>query len=556
MATFPNLIDNQPVDSVDHNRDINPSNLTDVVGEFARASSSDVDRAIASAREAFKKWSRTTPQERFDILDRAGTEILARKEELGRLLSREQGKPLADGIGEAARAGAIFKFFAGEAVRVGGEKIDSTRPGIEVEVTREPLGVVAAITPWNFPLAIPAWKIAPALAFGNCVVFKPAELVPASPWALADIVQRAGLPPGVLNLVMGPGAKLGAQLAGSSDIDAVSFTGSQDVGPSVAVAAVKAGSRVQLEMGGKNPLIVMDDADLATAVSVAVNGAFFQAGQRCTASSRLIVTEGIHDRFVAAVIDRMKRLVIDDALKAGTEIGPVVDEKQLNKNFEYLEIGRKEGAKLAHGGERLKRDTDGHYMAPALFTETAASMRINREEIFGPIASVIRVKNYDEALAMANDTPYGLSAGIVTTSLKHASHFKRNSTSGLVMINLPTAGRLSRAIRRPKEIKLRPARAGLVRKRVLHDRQDGVHRTVTSDLGSRPRGQFPGSTQVIVCAGHRVRARRRLARATIGASIILLSSRSTPSPCASAASYASTIRLAAATSASDGLKTS
>ncbi len=440
VATFPNLIDGRSVDSADRNTDINPSNLADVVGEFARATPADVNQAIASARTAFAKWSRTTPQERFDILDRAGTEILARKDELGRLLSREQGKPLADGVGEAARAGAIFKFFAGEAVRGGGEKVDSTRPGIEVEVTREPLGVIAAITPWNFPLAIPAWKIAPALAFGNCVVFKPAELVPASPWTLVDIVQRAGLPAGVLNLVMGPGSRLGAALAASTEIDAVSFTGSQDVGPSVAMAAVNTGARVQLEMGGKNPLIVLDDADLATAVSVAVNGAFFQAGQRCTASSRLIVTEGIHDRFVDAVIARMKTLVIDDALKPGTEIGPVVDERQLDKNQQYVEIGKREGARLAQGGERLRRDTEGYYMAPAIFTETAQDMRINREEIFGPVASVIRVRNYDEALTIANATPFGLSAGIVTTSLKYASHFKRNSESGLVMVNLPTAG--------------------------------------------------------------------------------------------------------------------
>jgi len=439
-TTFPNLIDGQRIDSSDRAFDVNPSDTSDIVGEFARATPAVADQAIAAARAAFAKWSRSTPQERFDILDRAGSEILARKEELGRLLAREQGKPLADGIGEAGRAGAIFKFFAGEAVRAGGEKIDSVRPGIEVEVTREPLGVIAAITPWNFPLAIPAWKIAPALAFGNCVVFKPAELVPASPWALVDIVQRAGLPPGVLNLVMGPGSSLGAALAASSSVDAVTFTGSQDVGPGVALAAVKSGARVQLEMGGKNPLIVLDDADLPTAVSVAVNGAFFQAGQRCTASSRLIVTDAIHDRFVAAMIERMKALKIDDALRPGIDLGPVVDQKQLDKNFEYVEIGKKEGARLVQGGERLKRDTDGFFMAPALFADSAASMRINRDEIFGPVAAVIHVKNYEEALALANDTPFGLSAGIVTTSLKHASHFKRNSQSGLVMVNLPTAG--------------------------------------------------------------------------------------------------------------------
>jgi len=439
-TTYPNLIDGQAVDSNDRTSDINPSNVADVVGEFARGGAADATKAIASARAAFAKWSRSTPQERFDVLDRAGTEILARKEEIGRLLSRENGKPLAEGIGEAGRAGAIFKFFAGETVRVGGEKIASVRPGVECEVSREPVGVVAAITPWNFPLAIPAWKIAPALAFGNCVVFKPAELAPASPWTLADIVQRAGLPPGVLNLVMGPGSSIGPALASSPDVDAITFTGSQDVGPGVAAAAVKAGSRVQLEMGGKNPLIVLDDADLATAVSVAINGAFFQAGQRCTASSRLIVTDGIHDRFVEAMVARMKTLVIDDALKPGTEIGPVVDKKQLDKNLEYVAIGQKEGARLVEGGGVLKRATDGFYMAPALFTESAAGMRINEEEIFGPVASIIRVRNYEEALAVANGTPFGLSAGIVTTSLKHASHFKRNSESGLVMVNLPTAG--------------------------------------------------------------------------------------------------------------------
>ena len=439
-TTYPNLIDGQAVDSNDRTSDINPSNVADVVGEFARGGAADATKAIASARAAFAKWSRSTPQERFDVLDRAGTEILARKEEIGRLLSRENGKPLAEGIGEAGRAGAIFKFFAGETVRVGGEKIASVRPGVECEVSREPVGVVAAITPWNFPLAIPAWKIAPALAFGNCVVFKPAELAPASPWTLADIVQRAGLPPGVLNLVMGPGSSIGPALASSPDVDAITFTGSQDVGPGVAAAAVKAGSRVQLEMGGKNPLIVLDDADLATAVSVAINGAFFQAGQRCTASSRLIVTDGIHDRFVEAMVARMKTLVIDDALKPGTEIGPVVDKKQLDKNLEYVAIGQEEGARLVEGGGVLKRATDGFYMAPALFTESAAGMRINEEEIFGPVASIIRVRNYEEALAVANGTPFGLSAGIVTTSLKHASHFKRNSESGLVMVNLPTAG--------------------------------------------------------------------------------------------------------------------
>ena len=439
-VAFPNLIDGRAVESTERIADINPSNLDDVVGEMAVATRDDVAAAVAAARTAFAAWSETNPQQRFDILDRAGGEILARKEELGRLLSRENGKPLAHGIGEAARAGAVVKYFAGEAVRIAGERFDSVRPGIEVEITREPLGVVALITPWNFPLAIPAWKIAPALAFGNCVVFKPSEITPASTWTLTDIFQRAGLPAGVLNLVQGVGASVGAALAGSPGIDAISFTGSQAVGRTVVRAAVETGARVQLEMGGKNPLVVLDDADLETAVRVAVDGAFFQTGQRCTASSRIIVTSGIHDRFVDAMVDRIKRLVVDDALKPGTEVGPVVSAPQLEKNLRYLAIGRGEGARLVTGGERLTRGTEGYYMAPALFTETTPEMAINRDEIFGPIAAIIRATGYEEALAIANGTAYGLSSGIVTTSLKHASHFKRHAQSGLVMVNLPTAG--------------------------------------------------------------------------------------------------------------------
>jgi alpha-ketoglutaric semialdehyde dehydrogenase len=440
MIAFPNVIDGRTLESGERAPDVNPSNLQDVIGEFAVATPADVHAAIAAARRAFASWSLTNPQVRFDILDKAGTEILARKEELGRMLARENGKPLAEGIGEAGRAGAIVKFFAGEALRNAGEKFDSTRPGVDVEITREPLGVVGLITPWNFPLAIPAWKIAPALAYGNTIVLKPSEIVPASPWLLVDIFQRAGLPPGVLNIVQGPGASVGAALASSPEVDAISFTGSQAVGRTVAAAAVASGARVQLEMGGKNPLIVLDDADLKVAVSCAINGAFFGTGQRCTASSRLIVTSGIHDRFLDAMVQRMSTLVIDDALKAGTEIGPVVDQRQLDKNMQYLKIGQDEGARLVTGGERLARATEGFYMAPAIFAESTPAMRINREEIFGPIAAVIRVKDYDEALAVANDTTFGLSAGICTTSLKAASHFKRHAQSGLVMVNLPTAG--------------------------------------------------------------------------------------------------------------------
>jgi acyl-CoA reductase-like NAD-dependent aldehyde dehydrogenase len=309
-----------------------------------------------------------------------------------------------------------------------------------VEITREPLGVIGIITPWNFPIAIPAWKIAPALCYGNTVVFKPADLVPGCAWAIVDILHRAGLPKGVLNLVMGRGSVVGQAMLDSPDLAGITFTGSTGTGKRVALASIEHNRKFQLEMGGKNPMVVLDDADLNVAVEAAANSGFFSTGQRCTASSRIIVTEGIHDRFVAALTDKLKTLNVDNALKQGTHIGPVVDEKQLQQDMDYIEIGKKEGAKLAFGGERIERETPGFYLQPTLFTEATNQMRISREEIFGPVASVIRVKDYDEALAVANDTPFGLSAGIATTSLKYATHFKRNSEAGMVMVNLPTAG--------------------------------------------------------------------------------------------------------------------
>ena len=440
MAQFKNYINGEWVESPQVNRNVNPADLSDVVGEYARADRAQAEQAIAAARAAFPKWSMSGLQERYDILDRIGTEILARKEELGNLLTREEGKTIAEGIGEAARAGAIFKFFAGEVLRYGGEKLPSVRPGVEVEMTREPLGVVGLITPWNFPIAIPAWKIAPALAYGNCVVLKPADLVPGCAWALTEIISRAGLPPGVFNLVMGPGSAVGDAIAQSPLLNGVSFTGSVSVGASVRRAVTEHGGRIQLEMGGKNPLVVLDDADLATAVGTAVNGAYFSTGQRCTASSRFIVTAGIHDKFVDAVTERLKKLVVGNGLDPKTEMGPVVSKSQLDQDQAYVKIARDEGATLKMGGELLNRPTQGYYMAPALFTDTTSKMRINREEVFGPVASVVKVKDFDAALETANDTEFGLSAGIVTSSLKYASAFKRRAEAGMVMVNLPTAG--------------------------------------------------------------------------------------------------------------------
>jgi acyl-CoA reductase-like NAD-dependent aldehyde dehydrogenase len=442
MLMFNNLIGGEWISDGQRSADVNPSDTKEIVGNAVRGTRAQADAAVAAAKAVFPAWSRTTPQVRYDILKKASDEILARKDELGLLLSREEGKTLPEGVGEVARAGQIFAFFAGECLRMAGEKLASVRPGVDVDITREPVGVVGLITPWNFPIAIPAWKMAPALAYGNTVVIKPADLVPGSAWALIDILHRAGLPKGVLNLVIGRGSEVGAALLENPDVGAISFTGSVETGRKIAEACVSSRpmKKFQLEMGGKNPFVILDDADLSVAVECAANSAFFSTGQRCTAASRLIVTKGIHDKFTAALTERLKALVVDNAAKAGTHIGPVVDQSQLDQNLKYLEIGKDEGAKLAYGGELLKRDTPGFYMQPAFFIDVTSQMRIAREEIFGPIAAVIRVNDYDEALAVANDTEFGLSSGICTTSLKYASHFKRNAEAGMVMVNLPTAG--------------------------------------------------------------------------------------------------------------------
>jgi alpha-ketoglutaric semialdehyde dehydrogenase len=418
---------------------LNPSDTREVVAEYARADRNQAEQAILAARSALPHWSMSSPQRRADALDQVGSELLARKDELGTLLAREEGKTLPEAVAEVARAGQIFKFFAGEALRIAGESIASVRQGIQVDVSREPVGVVGIIAPWNFPFAIPAWKIAPALAYGNTVVFKPSELVPACGWALAEILSRCGLPAGVFNLVMGSGREVGQTLAEHAEVDAVSFTGSVGTGQRVLQAATARRAKVQLEMGGKNPLVVLADADLDQAVECALQGSYFSTGQRCTASSRLIVEEAVHDAFVVRLRQRLVALKVGHALERGVQMGPVVDASQLELNQSYLEIGRDEGAEHVWGGERMEAATPGHYMRPALFL-AQPQHRIAREEIFGPIACVLRADDYDHALALANDTPFGLCAGLCTTSLKRAMHFRRHAQAGMTMVNLPTAG--------------------------------------------------------------------------------------------------------------------
>jgi alpha-ketoglutaric semialdehyde dehydrogenase len=418
---------------------LNPSDTRDVVARYPAGGAAEVDRAVRAAREAQPGWAAASPEVRSDLLDKVGSTLMARSAELGELLAREEGKTRAEATGEVLRAARIFKYFAGEALRRHGQTLESTRPGLDVATYREAVGVIGLITPWNFPIAIPAWKAAPALAFGNTVVLKPASPTVATAHALASIIHECGAPAGVFNLVLGQGG-VGAALVEHAEVNAISFTGSQSVGSTVAAAAVARQARIQLEMGGKNPLVILADADLDRAVAIALDGGFFQTGQRCTASSRVIVEDAIHDRFVTALAERAKGLKVGAALDPDTQVGPASSESQLEQNLRYVKVATDEGGRLVTGGEPLTLATPGYYMSPALIADTNPNMRINCEEVFGPVVSTIRVKSYEEALDIANQGNFGLSAGIVTNSLKHSRHFRKNVRAGMVMINLPTAG--------------------------------------------------------------------------------------------------------------------
>lgn len=418
----------------------NPSDLNDVIGLYTQANGAQVTQALQAAQQAQREWAKVGLEKRYSVLMAIGEELIARSAELGELLSREEGKPLAEGKGEVYRAGQFFTYYAAETLRQIGDTADSVRDGIEIDVRREPVGVVAVISPWNFPTATAVWKIAPALAFGNAVVWKPANLVPASAVALTQIIAKQDLPKGLFNLLMGPGGSIGQQLAESPLVNAISFTGSVPVGKQIATACIGNLTKVQMEMGSKNALAVMDDANMDTAVASALNGAFGGTGQKCTASSRLVVHSRVHDEFVERLVAGAKAMVVDHALKAGTQIGPVVSEQQLSENLANVELAKREGGELLCGGERVERETPGYYMTPGVVVNTQNDWQVNREELFAPLACVIKVDSYDEALATVNDTRFGLTAGIITQSLARASHFRRNAESGCVMVNLPTAG--------------------------------------------------------------------------------------------------------------------
>ena len=418
----------------------NPSDLSDIVGHYAQASSDQLDTALETAKSAQKEWAGYGLERKQAVLNAIGTELMARAEELGTLLSREEGKPLAEGKGEVFRAGQFFTYYAAECLRQIGENADSVRPGIEVDVRREPVGTVAVISPWNFPTATASWKIAPALCYGNAVIWKPANVTPASAHALTEIIARQDIPKGLFSLVMGSGSEIGQRLVESTEVDAISFTGSVPVGRGIAAAAAPNFTKLQMEMGSKNALAVMEDGDLDLAVSVALGGAFGGTGQKCTASSRLIVHSAIHDAFVEKLVAGAQAMKVGHALEEGTQMGPVVSKQQLSENLDYVALGQSEGAELACGGARLDMPHEGYYMSPGVFLNTTNDMRINREEMFAPLTSVIKVDSYDEALSVVNDTDFGLTSGIVTTSLSKATHFRRNAQTGVVTVNLPTAG--------------------------------------------------------------------------------------------------------------------
>ena len=417
---------------------VNPSDLDEMVGRYSKASPEQVAEAMAVARRALPAWAAFNMQARSDILRKVGDLLMARAGEIGMLLAREEGKTLPEGTGETIRAAQCFHYYAGEVVRPQGEWYNSMRDGFNVLVTREPVGVVAAITPWNFPIALPTWKVAAALAYGNTVVLKPSSFVPGCAVMLARILEEAGLPAGVFNLVMGDGRATGNIMIDAAD--ALTFTGGTETGRQVLLRAAETMTKCQLELGGKNALVVLDDADLDLAVEIAANGAWIQTGQRCTGTERFIITKGIHDAFVERVTTAAQAYKVGHALDADTQIGPVANAKQFNDNLAFVTKAKDEGAEVAAGGAAVECRTRGLFMTPTLLTGTKGDWACNQHESFGPIAAVIKVEDLDEAIHVANGCDYKLSSGIATSSLHNAERFRKASLAGMVMVNAPTAG--------------------------------------------------------------------------------------------------------------------
>jgi acyl-CoA reductase-like NAD-dependent aldehyde dehydrogenase len=440
MQNFKNLIDGEWVNSSDgktfENR--NPAKFDDILGTFPLATAGDVEHAIEAANAALPAWANLPGPTRGAILDKVSRILEARLDDIATVLTREEGKTLTEAKGEVTRARDIFRYYAGEGWRAGGTVLPSNTGGELLYTRREPLGVVALVTPWNFPIAIPVWKMAPALAYGNTVVFKPASFSPQTALLLVEALVEAGLPKGVVNFVTGSGRTVGDTLVGSPKVHGVSFTGSVSVGMSIYEKAMKNLTRIQLEMGGKNPIIVLKDANIDKAVQLAVAGGFGHTGQACTASSRVVVEDAIADDFAKALTLAARNLKVGNGLESGVQMGPAVSEDQMQTDLEYMGIGQKEGAKLLVGGGQA--GAGGYYVQPTVFDHVDPQMRIAQEEIFGPVISVIRASDFDDAIAKANGIGFGLSAAVVTNDLQKAFQFANRIDAGVVKINEPTTG--------------------------------------------------------------------------------------------------------------------
>jgi aldehyde dehydrogenase (NAD+) len=439
---FGNYINGEWIASGDTFENRNPADTTELVGNFVKGSAADISAAAAAAGAALPSWSAMSGPARGNILFKAADLLDRNFESIAAEMTREEGKTLPEAKGEVRRSINIFRYFAGEGARLSGILVPSERDRVHMFALRKPIGVVGLVTPWNFPSAIPAWKLAPALICGNTVVLKPASAAPLSAWRIVEALHQAGVPKGVVNFVAGSGGTLGQALVAAKGLRAVSFTGSCDVGNWLHGEASKRRLRIQLEMGGKNPTIVLADADFNSAVENTVNAAFFSTGQKCTATSRAIVEDAIYDTFVAAVVERTKKLKVGDGMQAGIDIGPCVDEAQMNTVLRYIEIGRKECGKLLCGGNRLTEGAHakGWFVEPTVFAGVAERHTIAQEEIFGPVLAIMRASNFEDAMRIANAIPFGLSSSIQTTNLSRAFEYIYRAEAGLLTVNLPSAG--------------------------------------------------------------------------------------------------------------------
>jgi alpha-ketoglutaric semialdehyde dehydrogenase len=438
----PNLVGGRWIEGPQWFENRNPADTRDLVGLVARGTPEDMTAAVDAARSAFPAWAATAAPARGAILFRAAEILEGRLEQLAAEMTREEGKTLPESRGEVRRSINILRYFGGEGARLPGVLAPSERDRVFAYAVRKPLGVVGLVTPWNFPSAIPAWKLAPALVAGNTAVLKPASAAPLSSWRIVEAVVEAGVPPGVLNYVAGPGSELSEAMVNGDGMTAMSFTGSCDVGAALYDRAMKRRLRVQLEMGGKNPTVVLADADLERAVSDTVAGAFASTGQKCTATSRVIVEAAVHDVFVERLVERTRALKVGNGMEPGVDVGPAVDEHQLETVMRYVERGKAEGATLMCGGERLSAPPfdHGYFVEPAVFTGVMETMAIAREEIFGPVLAVMKALDFDDAVRIANGVAFGLSASVQTRDLSRAFEFIGRIEAGLVTVNLPSAG--------------------------------------------------------------------------------------------------------------------